>query len=347
MRPPTCVHPASLLLCAAIAEAALNISFSNGYGPDTLAPRPLPPPGASSATEEIIQQFTSLSRSTKWNLVDKIAFEGSVGEPEGMARVGTDRYFVAAGDWTEPTEKYDAPVNGTDRSAGAGFAHLIAFDGEGRRVADATVSRAGDTEYHLGGMDYDGTYLWATLSEYRPNSTATVVRMCPSSLEPEALFRVADHQGGIVHDLSTDDLVTLNWGARAASLWNPAHKQGAPAEFASPRSVTANPTQWIDYQDCKFLGRSRTYDNRAVMICGGIADIGGEEGQAEKFRLGGVAIVDMLSMVPLADVPIPMVTDKGEAVAKNPFDVAVVDGKLRFYFLPDEGEATLYVFEAE
>lgn len=344
MKPPACVNPATLLFCTAMADATLNISFSNGYGPDTIAPHPLSPPGASSATDEIIQQFTCLTRSTKWNLVQKIPFEGSVGEPEGMARVGPDRYFVAAGDWTEPTEKYDKPINGTDRSAGAGFAHVIAFDGEGRRVADATISAVGDTEYHLGGIDYDGTYLWATLSEYRPNSTATVIRMSPSTLEPEALFRVKDHQGGIVHDTFTDDLVTLNWGARAASLWHPA--KDIP-EFASPRSVTANPSQWIDYQDCKFLGHSKTYNDRAVMICSGIADIGGGERQAGKFRLGGVAIVDMLTMVPLADVPIPMVTDGGEAVAKNPFDVAVVDGKLRFYFLPEEGESTLYVFEAE
>lgn len=342
MKLPVC---AALLLAA--TTSALNITFSNGHTTDTLAPHPLPAPDASSETDEIIRQFTALSRSTKWNLVEKIPFEGRTGEPEGMARIGPDRYIVAAGDWTEPTEKYPEPINGTDRTPGAGFAHLIVFDGHGRRVADATISAPGDTEYHLGGLDYDGTHLWATLSEYRPNSAATVIRIPPSTLEPEALFRVRDHQGGIVHDLTTGHLATLNWGARDASLWHLAHKPAPLPGFTTPRAVTPNPCNWIDYQDCKFLGHPKTYGFRAVMICGGIADIGGGDGQQEKVRIGGVAIVDMLTMAPLADVPVPMVTERGEAVAKNPFDVAVVDGRLRFYFLPDEGESTLYVYEAE
>ena len=88
-------------------------------------------------------------------------------------------------------------------------------------------------------------------------------------------------------------------------------------------------------------GHPKTYGFRAVMICGGIADICRGGGKQEKVRIGGVTIVDILTMAPLADVPGLMVTDKGEAVAKNPFDVAIVDERLRFYFLPDEGESTL------
>ncbi|SPO06498.1 uncharacterized protein DNG_09188 [Cephalotrichum gorgonifer] len=335
------------LVVATIAQAALAITFNNSHSPSTIAPSPLPPPGSSSQAEEIIRQFASLRRSTKWKLVSKITFEGTTGEPEGLARVGPDRYYVGSGEWLTPTVKYPSPINGTDRTTGSGFAHILVFDGSGRQVADATISAPGDTEYHIGGIEYDGAHIWATLSEYRPNSTATVVRIDPSTLDPEPVFRVRDHQGGIVHDLVTDDLVTLNWGAREASLWNLGYKLKPLPEFSRPRSVTSNPSNWIDYQDCKFLGHSKKYDSRAVMICSGIADIGGGDGQQEAFRLGGVAIVDMLSMVPLADVPIPMISDRGQAMAKNPFDVAIVDGKLRFYFLPDEGESTLYVYEAE
>lgn len=40
--------------------------------------------------------------------------------------------------------------------------------------------------------------------------------------------------------------------------------------------------------------------------------------------------MDMRDMVPLADVPISMLADKREAMTKDHFDAAVVDGKLRF-----------------
>lgn len=337
----------SVVFTAAATQAALNITFSNNHTADSIAPARLPLPGSSSQSEEIIRQFSALSRSTTWNLVEKIDFEGPTWEPEGIVRLGADRYFVSAGEYVERTVKYEKPINGTDRTPGIGFAHMIVFDGKGRRVADASISKNGDTEYHNGGIDYDGTYIWATLSEYRPNSTGTVVRMRPSTLEPEQILRVRDHQGGVVHDISTGHFATLNWGSRKASLWSLAYPAEPIPEFTTPLAVTANPSKWIDYQDCKFLGHSKTYDFRAVMICSGIGDIGGGDGQQNKVTIGGVAIVDILTMVPLADVPIAMVTDKGAPMAKNPFDVAIVDGKLRLYFLPDEEHSTLYVYEAK
>ena len=113
------------------------------------APDPLPLPGPSSQADEIIRQFTELSRSTEWKLVDKVPFEGDTFEPEGLARIGSDRYFVSAGEYTVPTEKYNATIGGTDRTAGAGFGHMIVFDGRGRRIADATVTEAGSDEVRV------------------------------------------------------------------------------------------------------------------------------------------------------------------------------------------------------
>jgi hypothetical protein len=63
--------------------------------------------------------------------------------------------------------------------------------------------------------------------------------------------------------------------------------------------------------------------------------------------IGGLALVDMETMVPLYEVPLTMVSDRGHLMTKNPMDVAIVDGKLRLYFLPDEHTSTLYVYEPE
>lgn len=326
-------------LMSALVPSALGLNITFRQPNITLAPDPLPPPGAASAVEEIIAQFNELSRSTAWSLVEKIPFEGDTFEPEGIVRLGSDRYIVSAGEYLEPTVKYNGTVNGTDRSAGAGFAHMIVFDGSGRRVADASISRAGSLEYHNGGIEYDGTHLWATLSQYRPDTTGTLVRMDPYTLDPVEVLKVKDHQGGVVHDLATDTFLTLNWGAREASLWDLQHGVNSPPDFARPRMTLRNPSHYIDYQDCKYLGQSKYYGVRSVMMCSGITSLYGTS-------IGGLALVDMRTMVPLVEVPLTMTTDLGILVTKNPMDVALVDGKMRVYFLPDERNSTLYVYEA-
>ncbi|KAF2088987.1 hypothetical protein K490DRAFT_38346 [Saccharata proteae CBS 121410] len=330
-----------LLLCALLASYASALNITVWRRNEYFFPETLPPSHASSDGEEIVTLFNNLGRTTVWKLVEKTHFEGNTYEPEGMVRLGKDRYFVSAGEYTMPTVKYNGSViNGTDRTAGAGFAHLITFNGQGDRIADATLTERGAIEYHNGGLDFDGTWIWATIAQYRPNTTATVVHIDPSTLEPTSLFHANDHLGGIVHDTKTQKLVTLNWGARNASTWSTKQRFPQDPNFSCPIAVARNPTYFIDYQDCKFLGHSRYYKGRAVMICSGVATVGG-------FNLGGLALVDTETMIPLAEVPMTMVSDLGVPVTQNPMDVAVVDGQLRFYFLPDQHNSTLYVYEAK
>ncbi|KAK4188236.1 hypothetical protein QBC35DRAFT_514962 [Podospora australis] len=315
-----------------------NVNITVHQADVPLAHSRLPLPGGSSHGEEIIRQFAELSRSTNWNLVETVKFEGDTYEPEGLVRLGHDRYFVSAGEWIVRTSPYGSTIGGTDRSAGEGFAHMMVFDGKGTRIADATITEPGSLEYHNGGIEYDGTYIWATLSQYRPNSTATLVRMRPDTLEPEPILRIADHMGAVVHDLTTGNLLTLNWGGRAASIWDRKYGSNNPPEFTAARAVIKNPSHYTDYQDCKFLGHSQRYGFRPVMLCSGITSIYG-------VTIGGIALVDMETMVPLYEVPLTLKSEKGTLVTKNPMDVALVDGKMRLYFLPDEHNSTLYVYE--
>ncbi|KAM0276522.1 hypothetical protein ACHAQH_006671 [Verticillium albo-atrum] len=307
------------------------------------APSPLPPPNPLTHADEILLQFSKLTRSTSWRLVSKIPFEGQLWEPEGIVKIGADRYFVSAGEYTVPTEKFPDGErrDGTDRTTGAGYGHVVVFDGQGQRIADATLSEEHSTEYHLGGIDYDGEFIWATLSEYRPNSTATIIRLDPATLTYESLFRVDDHQGGIIHDASTRSLTTLDWGGREGSIWSLEKTNPPPPKFVPPERRVTNPSHWIDYQDCKFLGHAKMYEGRGVMLCSGIAKL------ADEVEVGGIAIVDALTLVPLMEVPITMRTNNGVLVTKNPVEVDVVDGLMHLYFLPEEGHSTLYVYAAE
>lgn len=125
-------------------SGGLNVTILQPDVP--FVPHPHPLPGAASDSKEIIRQFAELDRSTKWKLVDTVQFEGDTYEPEGIVRIGNDRYFVSAGEYIVPTVKYNGTINGTDRTAGEGFAHMIIFDGKGKRIADASISQAKSLE---------------------------------------------------------------------------------------------------------------------------------------------------------------------------------------------------------
>lgn len=318
----------------------------------------LPPSHANSDGASIVQLFANLGRSTEWKLVSKTHFEGDTGEPEGIVRLGEDRYFVSSGQYTASTKKYPHPINGTDRTPGAGFAHMLIYDGQGRLIANGTLTPPGDIEYHTGGIDYDGRYIWDAIAQYRPNTTAEIVRIDPFTLEKTTMFRVRDHNGGIVHDTTTGDLITLNWGSRNATTWSlkdyPRGFASLPS-FSQPRSSVSNPSFFVDYQDCKFMGHhslpgawntrlgAQNGTKRGIMFCGGVATM---QFSSSSFDLGGIALVDLQTMLPLWEVPITLTSDLGVSLTENPIDIAVVDGKLRIYCLPDQHNSTLYVYEA-
>ncbi len=339
---------AILTLPLPLPTLALNITILQPSTP--FVPSPLPPPSAASHSDAIVAAFSKLGRTTTWKLISAIPFQGDTYEPEGITRIGEDRYLVSAGEYTELTQKFGTNpggssviLNGTDRTAGAGFAHLIVFDGNGSRIADATLTERGAIEYHNGGIDYDGKYIWATIAQYRPNTTATLVRIDPSTLEPTTISHISDHQGGVVHDTSTDKLYTLNWGSRNSTSFLP-NQHATYISFTSPIRVQRNPSYFIDYQDCKFLGHPAYYQHRSTMLCSGIATLGSAD---QTFNLGGLAIVDTETMTPLDEVPVVLQSELGVNVAQNPMDVGVVDGKLRVYWLPDQRNSTLYVYEAQ
>lgn len=347
------------LLCLVLFTFASEITVYQQNTP--FIPTPLPPPSARSQASSILPLFANLGRTTTWTLVSQIPLSGDTGEPEGLVIIASptnasliSRIIVSAGNWTAPTESFGnhTIVNGTDRSNGAGSAHLRVYDGDGATVADAKLTADGEQEYHIGGLDYDGTHVWATLAQYRPNTTATVISINPSTLEYSRVLRAGDHLGGIVHDLRSQSITCLNWGSRNATTYNLSDltasimesRAGEIGDFTPPQKVVRNPSFYVDYQDCKFLGHHPTAFSqhlRALMICSGVASL------TLNVTIGGVAVVDVATMIPIMEAPLTITSDLGVPITQNPFDVGVVDGKLRMYFLPDLHNSTLYVYEAE
>lgn len=139
-----------------------------------LAPSPLPAAFASQNADQLYDLFSKLGRSTTWNLVQSIQLQGNSYEPEGMVRIGTDRFFISGVVHVVEPLPYRRIINGTDRANGSGYGYIAVYSGNGTQIARATYNNITDLEYHLGGIDYDGQYVWATLAQYRPNSTANI-----------------------------------------------------------------------------------------------------------------------------------------------------------------------------
>ena len=145
-----------------------------------------------------------------------------------------------------------------------------------------------------------------------------------------------------MHDVKGKTITALNWGSRNASTWPLDYEGHTPCPVSV--KVVRNPSYFVDYQDCKFLGRSALYNDRPVMLCGGVATLGSGD---NAYNLGGIAIVDVETMIPLDEVPITLTSAMGVPLTQNPIDASVEDGKLRLYLLPDQHESTLYVIEAQ
>ena len=306
--------------------------------------------GANSATtppaaqgDRIVDAFTKLTRATDWQLVEKVPLKFDAHHPEGLVRLG-DRYVLSTVEVTESTQRYQPAgtiIDGTDRTPGKGIGHLIAFDAEGNKLADEQIGD-GANIYHPGGLDYDGENIFVAVAEYRPNKPSILYRVDPASLAATELLNTPDHIGGIVYDTERARLIGLNWGARTAYTWKAARRGGAKLV-----ATTVNPSHFVDYQDCKYIGRANGYAN-PLMLCGGIAGLRhpGPDGQPVSYDLGGVALVDTVTMRPVYEVPFQQYTDKRQVATRNAIDVQVVDGRLRLYLVADDDDSHLLVYEA-
>jgi hypothetical protein len=307
-----------------------------------IAPADVPPPPAADGAR-IAAAFAKLSRDTSWRLVQKVPLKFDAYHPEGIVRLG-DHYVLSAVQVIEPTQKYQPPgtiIDDTDRTPGKGIGHLIAFDGRGNLLADKHVAEPDSTIYHPGGLDYDGRDLWLAVAEYRPNKPSIIYRVDPTSLVAHEVLRSPDHIGGIVHDTRRHRVLGLNWGSRKEYEWK------LTGHGAVVNATITNPSHFVDYQDCKYLGRPAGFDDPG-MLCSGIATLHhpGPDGQPVNYDLGGVAEVDVTTMRPIDEVPFQEYTDQRQVATRNALDVQVVDGHLRLYLVADDNQSNLLVYEA-
>jgi len=100
-----------------------------------------------------------------------------------------------------------------------------------------------------------------------------------------------------------------------------------------------NRSHYIDYQDCKYLGRNEA-------LCSGL-NMYQPKKDGPRFALGGFEIVDLAANQAIYQVPVELWTEGGLPMTYNPFWIEPTVNGLRAYFMPEDEKSTLYIYEAE
>ncbi len=292
------------------------------------------PTGATQTSTRVVDAIMKLSRASTWTLERSVPVAFTTYHPQGMVKIG-ERLFISSVEVRVPTKRGANRADGYDRDPGEGVGHLFEVTLDGKLVADTVVGEG--TMYHPGGIDYDGSHLWMTVAEYRPNSRSIVYRVAPVTRKATEMFRFADHLGAIVRNTDDNTLHAVSWGSRWFYRFTLDTAGRVTNASAAPATIrTANPSHYVDYQDCKYVGSRR-------MLCSGIADV--PRGAGEKpFPLGGIDLIDLRSGTPAHQVPVGLTTASGVGLTRNPMWVEANGEGLRAYFLPEDDRSTLYIY---
>ncbi len=207
-------------------------------------------------SESAVQTIASITRSTRWQLVDELRLTFDAHHPQGMARVGSMWW-----------------ISTVDVHARRGL--VLAVDHRGNLVEEVPV---GDRQrYHPGGMDFDGTAFWVPCAEYRPHSTTAVYRVQPGTAA-EFVFDVDDHIGAMARCGPDGDLVGWSWGSRRFYRWTIGGRLQA---------ARINPSFFVDHQDCQWVDGGR-------LLCSGVAEVGLASGPGWLGGLGLLNVADLV-----------------------------------------------------
>lgn len=291
---------------------------------------------AVAASELVAERVQKLTRAVRWRPVATIPINFKTHHPQGMVKIG-DAFFVSSVEITVPTKRFPEPKDGYDRDTGQGTGHLFKIDAKGNLLGSVKLGEG--AMYHPGGIDYDGRHIWVAVAEYRPNSRAIIYRVDPQAMTVTEVFRFGDHIGGIVHNTDDKTLHGVSWGSRRFYKWTLGGDGKVTNADTPPETLRVpNRAHYIDYQDCHYLGGRR-------MLCSGLNNYR-LVADGPVFPLGGLEIVDLRTDQAVYQVPVELWSPSGKPMTQNPFWVEATESGLRAYFMPDDDNSTLFVYEA-
>jgi len=280
---------------------------------------------AQSGTKQphdIADRFRSLTRNSEWKLEHEIRAEFDTHHPQGMVLLD-NTYYVTS-------------VETINRAREEGRAHLFVMDASGSLLRSAELSDG--PMYHPGGMAYDGSHLWISVAEYRPDSQSIVYRVNPDTLDAEKIFTFDDHLGAILFEPGNARLTAVSWGSRRYYHWRMERSRDSwrPVDPSTPE-MTPNGGHYVDFQDNQWL------PGTSSGLFGGLS----RYRQPEKnlsFALGAIELIDLEILKPLHQLPLSLWSPSGRPMTQNPFFVRGVESGLEFHFMPDDNDSIIYVY---
>jgi hypothetical protein len=317
--------------------ALLGASFVTGFagsGARAIA-SPASQQMAGGSRSPLADAFVQLTRRTQWQQVAVVPVQFRTYHPQGMARV-KDRFFVSSVETIVRPVLYEQPIDGYDRSPGEGVGHLFEIGQNGELLRQTKLGEG--TIYHPGGIDYDGKYVWVPVAEYRPDSHSIIYRVNPNTLEATEVFRFPDHIGGIVHNTTAGTLHGVSWGSRRLYRWTLNNSLDVTDADRPPEELyTLNKEHYIDYQDCQYVGAN-------MALCSGLVVYNTPKDPS--FYFGGIDLVDLETDTPAWQIPVTLWTESGLVMTHNPVFVEKRSGALRYYFMPEDDNSRLFVYDA-
>ncbi len=277
-----------------------------------------------------------LTPATRWVERPSVRLQFDAYHPQGLARAG-GHFFVSTVEVHRRPRPWNPPRAGFDRDAGSGVGHLLQFDDQGTLKAD--VRLGGGSIYHPGGMDSDGESLWVPVAEYRPGGRSRVYRVPLATLRAEEVLTMEDHIGAVAYDPVGRVLHGVSWGSRDYYHWTIPSAGGA-ADMGTPpeNRRRRNPSFYIDYQDCKWVGDG-------FMVCAGVRNYGAGSGTGGGFSLGGIELVEAEGPRVVHQVPVERRSPAGRVLTHNAFWMESIPDGLRAWFVPDDGRSEMRVFD--
>jgi hypothetical protein len=297
--------------------------------PSVLHARSLSVETSPTAAQPLSVRLKTLTRHTVWTLITGIKVGFKTFHCQGMVKIG-DEFWVSSVE-LEKTE--DGLV---DRTTGKG--HLFRISIAGRLLDNISIGEG--TIFHPSGIDFDGDHIWIAAAEYRPDSQSIIYRFDPSNKELKEMFRWQDHIGGIARNKDTNSLHGISWGSRKFYKWDLDDNGNVHMPLAIPAELAQlNHSFYIDYQDNQYLGGRE-------MLYTGLSTYKRPGGQP--VALGGLEIVDLEKGFAVHQVPVQLWSPAtGAVMTQNPsYFELMPDGRLRAYFMPEDNESTIYVYEA-
>ena len=282
---------------------------------------------SKAQTITFAEKVQKLTPNTSWQLKEAIPLQFPTFHPQGMVKI--EEFF-----YMSSVEVIKSPKNG---DAGEGIGHLFKFDSTGKLIQQMTLGEG--SIYHPGGIDFDGKNIWVSVAEYRPNSKSIIYKVNLKTMTASEIMRFDDHIGGIIHNTDSNFLVGVSWGSRNFYEWKLSPKGKILTKTSPDKLQIKNPSFYIDYQDCHYVGNNQ-------MLCSGFQKYSGPNGTV--FRLGGFELINLLDKRPVHQVPVKLWSPSGLAMTNNPFWVESSVKGLKAYFVPDDDKvSTLFIYEAD